>query len=284
MKRIITSCLILQLCLLNLEAQNATSFDVRVTGAGPDLLLIPGAACSGEVWKETVSSLKADFTCHVVTLAGYAGVAPLQDPPYLDTYLTDLSKYIKQLNGKPIVMGHSIGGWLALKLGMTPDLLEKVIVIDALPFLPAANDSTMTEEKVRAFSVEPMVAQYEQMSDSLFRSMQLLTIKSMVGDSTKHNKVLNWSMKSDRKTMAYTVNEMMREDLRGDLKQINVPVLVLGAWDSDYPQTRQIQKSIYTEQFQNAANLQLIMAHQAKHFIMIDDLDWMIGEVRNFLK
>ena len=48
-------------------------FAVKVTGTGQPMILIPGLACSGEVWDSTVAHFKDRCECHVLTLAGFAG-------------------------------------------------------------------------------------------------------------------------------------------------------------------------------------------------------------------
>ncbi len=54
--------------LLPLLRQAAAPFDVRVTGSGPDVLLIPGLASSGAVWDATVAQLCATHRCHFIML------------------------------------------------------------------------------------------------------------------------------------------------------------------------------------------------------------------------
>src|SRR5262247_3500923 len=41
-------------------------FAVTVTGHGPPVILIPGLASSGDVWKSTVAHLANSYTCHVL--------------------------------------------------------------------------------------------------------------------------------------------------------------------------------------------------------------------------
>ena len=59
-----------------------TSFRVQVTGHGRPMILIPGMASSGDTWKSTVAHYESQYTCHVLTLAGFAGV-PATDRPLL---------------------------------------------------------------------------------------------------------------------------------------------------------------------------------------------------------
>jgi N-formylmaleamate deformylase len=58
----------LSIVLATQQVRNA-SFKVEVYGKGAPLLLIPGLACSGEVWEATVDSLKDRYECHVLTLS-----------------------------------------------------------------------------------------------------------------------------------------------------------------------------------------------------------------------
>lgn len=44
-------------------------FSVVKSGTGKQaIVFIPGFACSGDVWKETVEVLKEDYTCYVLTV------------------------------------------------------------------------------------------------------------------------------------------------------------------------------------------------------------------------
>src|SRR5690349_19386423 len=58
------------------------AFQVSVTGdpAGRPIILIPGLASSGEVWKDTVAHYCGAARCHVLTLAGFAGIPPVAGP------------------------------------------------------------------------------------------------------------------------------------------------------------------------------------------------------------
>jgi N-formylmaleamate deformylase len=49
------------------------AFAARVEGRGPAMILIPGFVSSGAVWDDVVAHYKTRFTCHVLTLAGFAG-------------------------------------------------------------------------------------------------------------------------------------------------------------------------------------------------------------------
>jgi pimeloyl-ACP methyl ester carboxylesterase len=77
MKNLILSLAVAFISITSI-AQNK-AFDVKVSGKGQPIILIPGYSCSGEVWKETVAHLKNRYELHVLTLAGFAGTTPISD-------------------------------------------------------------------------------------------------------------------------------------------------------------------------------------------------------------
>ena len=65
----------LLLCLGTAAHAQSYSFAVKTYGTGTQaLVFIPGFACSGEVWQETVNALQDRYTCYVLTMPGFAGV------------------------------------------------------------------------------------------------------------------------------------------------------------------------------------------------------------------
>jgi pimeloyl-ACP methyl ester carboxylesterase len=89
---------------LLVAALTAAPFSVHVTGQGPDVLLVPGLACSAEVWNETVAHLAKAHRVHAFTLAGFAG-QPRIPAPMLATIREALARYIADNKlRKPIVI------------------------------------------------------------------------------------------------------------------------------------------------------------------------------------
>ena len=134
-------------------AHAATPFEVRVTGKGPDVLLIPGLASSGAVWDDTVRPLCTTHRCHVFTLAGFAGV-PAQPGPLLDNVDAALAAYIEQQHLKaPVVIGHSLGGFVALRLAIAhPADVGRLVIVDTLPALGAARMDSATPQQLHDFA------------------------------------------------------------------------------------------------------------------------------------
>ena len=120
-------------------AAEGYSFQVVRQGTGRQVVVfIPGFACSGEVWQETVGAIKDSCTCYVLTMPGFAGVAPEAHPSF-EGWKQQIIRFIEEKHlEKPVLVGHSMGGGLALAVAADrSDLLKSVVVVDALPCLSA---------------------------------------------------------------------------------------------------------------------------------------------------
>ena len=278
MKRIMLSILVASALSLNATAQHSFPFEVKISGQGPkSIILIPGLACSGDVWNATVARYKKDYKCYTITFHGFTGVAPDDSVSYKN-WETAIARYIKSNKiSKPIIIGHSIGGGMALLLAADyPDLISKIIVVDALPCLEAIQNPTFIANPHPDCSL--MVSRFKSMSDSQFYQMQKQTMHSLMTDTVHLDEVLQWSLKSDRKTLAEIYCQFINTDMREDISNIKCPTLVLleNAFTG--------MKPAIAEQYKNLKNARLEYATKGLHFIMYDDPNWYFNEVDQFLK
>lgn len=269
------------------HTQTRTDFgQVIVYGQGPDIILIPGLGCSGEVWKTTVGQIEKTNTCHVVTLAGFAGV-PAVSGDFLAPRRDALVAYIrKNCKTKPIVIGHSLGGFLGLMIASEyPDVIGKLIVVDAVPFLPALANPAATVElaKPQAAMMERMLLNQDAVN---FAQSQYATIRTMVSDSTQSRTVAEWSIASDRTSLTAAMREMMTTDYRKNISTIRVPTLVLGSWGGYkvFGMTSDMVLGLFQQNYAALPSVTIHMAPTARHFIMLDEPTWFFSEVHSFLK
>lgn len=267
------------------QAQNY-SFDVQVSGKGQPILLIPGLASHGSVWDETVQVLSKNYECHIVTLPGFAGQPPLEGETFLKPVGDELVSYLKDQKLKnAIVIGHSLGGFLTLYIGSeAPDQVEKLVVVDGLPFMAALQNANATEETMKE-QAKMMKAFMENQSPEQYEAMQPTMLKTMITSQEHIDIAMDWGRKSDGATVAQAMYELYTTDLRQELAVIKAPTLVLGAWYGykDYGTTKEDVIKNYTAQFVNHTNYRLEVAETAKHFIMWDDPEFFISQVTNFL-
>lgn len=267
---------------LSANAQNK-AFTVSIYGKGQPVILIPGYSCSGDVWKETVQHLSGRYQCHVLTLAGFAGV-PAIDTPVLKTVRDEIINYIKQnkLN-KPILIGHSLGSFMGLWVSSTaPGLLGKLICVDGMPFLSALGNTAANADSLKKnpmFNPEVVVKNFESLPDSGFIDNTAKAMIWQVNDTAKARQIATWQYKSNRRTLGLTLIELATTDLRKDIAKITSPVLVLGSIYS----SKENSYKLIDQQF-NLLPTAIIHVADSKHFIMYDQPQWFYNEIDNFLK
>ncbi|WP_241148379.1 hypothetical protein [Bacteroides sp. An19] len=85
MKNLICKVGLLCVVLLGIiDTGFAQSFSVQRVGNGKQaIILIPGFACSGEVWEQTVDSLQNNYSCYILTMPGFAGIPPEKIRPLI---------------------------------------------------------------------------------------------------------------------------------------------------------------------------------------------------------
>lgn len=261
--------------------------DVKVSGKGPKVILIPGLASSGEVWDETVENLSQNFECHVLTLPGFAdNPATEMSSGFLSTMEKLITEYVQTQSEKVTLIGHSLGGFLSLRLSRSlPNKIEKTIIVDSYPFYSAAFNPAATEEN--------MVEMASQMKDLMlsqspeqYLAQQEASMPLMTTSKEKLPLAVEWSMRSDRATTAQAFFELMTTDFRDKLMEVKTPILVLGAWYSgkNYGMTEDSVRKTFESQYQLAENVQIEMAPTAHHFIMWDNPEWFMEKVTGFMK
>ncbi|MBX3162731.1 MAG: alpha/beta hydrolase, partial [Deltaproteobacteria bacterium] len=214
---------------------------------------------------ETVAHLAGDHEAHVLTLAGFAGLPAIKEP-LSRAVRRDLTRYIRAKKlVDPIIVGHSMGGFIAYWLASYhPELVGPTIIVDAGPALSGDLDEAKALRK-----------QWKNASDEEFAATTRMVFMSMTTDPRRMEPVLAGVVKSDRAAIGNAVYEMMTTDLTEKVEEIKAPVLVLAA-DGGY------QKRIRA-QVAPIADHEVIVVPRAKHFVMFDDPPAFFRAIDKFL-
>lgn len=118
------------------EAATFTSRRIAVTvrGTGRDVLLIPGLASGPAIWNGVMGAVPG-YRWHLVHVRGFAGLAPDANAsgPLLQPIADEIARYAATAGLKsPAVVGHSMGGTLAMLLGLKA-VAGRIMVVDMLP-------------------------------------------------------------------------------------------------------------------------------------------------------
>lgn len=281
--------LLIPLLLLSstIHATAPEPFAVEVGGnpKGQPVILIPGLSSSGAVWRDTVAHLAPKYQCHVLTLAGFAGQARLSDGPFLAQVRDAIVNYINtQQLKQPILIGHSLGGHMALWIAsLHPNLIGRLVIVDSLPHLGAMMNPDPQALRKQAEGMRLMIgSQSQEQYNKYIISSNML--KSMVGDNGLAQ-VTDWSLHSDPIAVSNAMFDLYTTDLREAIAAIKSPTLLLSSWIGYKAfTTRENSVALVEAQYAKLPGKTLKVSDTAKHFIMLDDPEWYLLQLDNFLQ
>ncbi len=248
-----------------------TRFSVVVEGAGPDVVMIPGLTSSRRVWDRAVASLGGRYRVHRVQIAGFGG-EPARgnaEGPILGPVVEELHAYIAANRlRRPMLVGHSIGGLLALMLAERhPGDVERALIVDALPFYGQLFGADATVE-----TVQPRAAAFRDailaMSGEAWRAQQAATLAALASNEAARPPLLEDALASDRGVVARALYEDIVTDMRPALAAMRTPLTVAYAVNPFATETR--FGSLIRAGFAGAPDVRFVPVEPSYHFIMLD--------------
>lgn len=299
MKKLILTLALFVLAANTLIAKPAPqySFGVRIAGKGKPMILIPGFKGSADTYNDVVAHYQGRYKCYVITLAGFNGQPPsgLHDHLFQKQRDDIISYIVNEHLQKPVLIGFSFGGILATWIAVTrPDLIGRYIDIDGTPFDAALQndhfnkDSLLKVDSARYARMLNYTTVTWHKRDSAFHSAASIKIgredlKKLVNDTARINEILVWDAASDFRTAALMDVESEVIDMRDDVAKLRYPVLVLGSWTSWGYKNKAEGEADYQKQWAKAKDVTIVFSEKGKHFLMYEDLDWMLAQMDEFL-
>jgi hypothetical protein len=107
--------------------------------------------------------------------------------------------------------------------------------------------------------------------------MQKTNMPMMLSNTSKLEMVIGWSVKSDRNTLAQIYCQFLNTDLRSKISSVACEALVMLE-----PSFKQNDAGVQ-EQYKLLTNKTIKYASKGLHFIMYDDQEWFLNELKQFL-
>jgi len=240
---------------------------------GSPVILIPGLASGAWVWEETVRQLDGKHVFYVVTLAGFNGTEPVTGKVMQQALQSLKGLIVTQQLDKPALVGHSLGGVLAIALAENESsLISGVVSIDGLPIFPGTEAIPAAQ---RPAMVASLTNSMRGISKEAFAAQQLQYMRGIgVLDGSKAEKMAKLSSRSDPAATAEYMAETLALDLRPNLSKIAVPVLLISPYNAgdgaQQKMSEQGKVDYYRTLMAGTPNLTVMSVAPARHFAMFD--------------
>jgi pimeloyl-ACP methyl ester carboxylesterase len=110
-------------------------------GSGPHLVLLHGSGQQAGAWSKVAPGLKdSGYTVHVPDLPGHGDSQPSEGALPMATLVEGVAAYVGSLDGPAILVGNSLGAWLAtIQAHRHPETVARAVLINggALLNIPA---------------------------------------------------------------------------------------------------------------------------------------------------
>lgn len=276
----------------------AESFDVgtlhvdRYGSGKPALILIPGLGSGPWSWYGTIAHFEPQYTIYALTLPGFDGRPAATKTRLFATFANDFNALLDQhkIEG-PIVMGHSLGGTLAIMLGeQESNRLKAIIAVDGLPILPPAVSMSPDERKTAAAQAAGAIANADPASELAYDQQYMSTTGTT--DPALVDPTAKLEATSDPKAVAAWFVEDYTADLRPDLSKITIPLLeIMPYYAPDHTQsapkylqyTQPQSVAFYQSLLAGAPHVQVVAIPDARHFAMLDQPAAFYAAVEKFI-
>jgi len=262
-----------------------------VTDAGtvgkPDVVLIPGLASSKAVWDGEVKLLGPNYRLHVLQVAGFAGApaGPNAAAGMLPGIVEELHGYIAAAGMKPVVVGHSLGGLLAMMLAANyPGYMRKMVIVDTLPFYALLFNPAATLDAVKSMA-GAIKAEMTTMSAEDYAAGEKTMLPGMAISEAGQKAAYASSIESDRAVVAEALYEDLLTDMRGEVGKIQTPALVLYEYDatSKMPDPA-VYEGMMQDGYRPMPHVTLVRVEGSRHFIMYDQPGKLDAALEGWLK
>ena len=230
--------------------------EYRVSGQGdPAIVLIHGWATDANYWSSQIAPLQAKYTVVSVDLAGHGGSTKSRNVWTMEKYGEDVATVVQLIpNQKVILVGHSMGGTVALEAAHTlGNRVIGIIVVDALksvglPPMPPAE----IEKRVTPFRTDFIGSVRKYVTEELFEK----------GADPLFVQKVAYDMSLEPPEVAVpSLEALLSVDFNTILPDIKVPVLAINSDLGATDETR-IHKSLPTFKSE-------VIPHTS-HFLMME--------------
>ena len=268
---------------------DAGSLHVARFGHGDAVVVLPGLTSGPWEFADLIRRLAPRHTVYAVSLPGFDG-RPGAPPPLFDRFTADFWAMLDaQKIVRPALIGHSLGGTLAILLGeQHSDRLRGIAAIDGLPIFPGMERVTAEQRLATAQQATTPIATltHQQLLDY---DRSYVNSSGGLLDPQQGSAAAELMANSDPPAAAQWLREDLTSDLRPDLAKISVPLLEIVPFNAPdlagAPLSYNEQQKVdyYRGLLSGAPKLQVVAVSPARHFAMLDQPERVFALLEAFL-
>lgn len=269
------------------EGFEPSRFSVEVYGEGPDVIFIPGLSTSREVWRDHATALEG-YRVHLLQIRGFGDEAGVNaEGPILDALIAELARYIEaNAIEKPAIIGHSMGGFVAMSLGARhPQLPGRILIVDSLPWFAAITVAPGTEpDRALVESQAEMMRMMLLSSHGQDRPENAndAVLLSYTADPANLQRLRDLTSDADPRVTGQLAYELLLGDMREGVAGITAPVSVIVPHRPGF-MTEAALVDFYRQQYAALPSARFVPISPAAHFVMVDQPDAFDAALRAFL-
>lgn len=235
----------------------------KIEGNGPPIILLHGWGTSMNTFDALTNEIKSKYQVHLIDLIGFGKSDTPINSLNLNDYVLLLYEYIeKQSIENPIILGHSFGGRIAIKYASNFNNISKLILVDSAGIKKRLK--LKTKLKIKKYK---------------FQKWWYKITKNVMA----YNKLLlnsgSYDYKHAKESMKQTLVKIVNEDLKKNLKKINVDTLII--WGKEDKETPYKDGILMNKLIKNSG---LVTMENTGHFPYLENKRYFNIIIKDYLK
>ncbi|MAR34356.1 MAG: hypothetical protein CL714_02310 [Chloroflexi bacterium] len=152
-----------------------------------NLVFIHGYSSSKNTWDRVTNELSNCFNITTLDLRGMGRSGRFSDKFTNDVWINDLIIVLEKLfKQKIILIGHSLGGWIATNIASKrPDLVKKLVLVD--PYTSAPNDVRKKVRRIPSADIEFRAIRSNKIKSAKTPKDLIIEIKKIYPNASKRS-------------------------------------------------------------------------------------------------
>ena len=238
---------------------------------GVPLIFIPALYCGSWQWNREIAALAPAHDIYAVTLPGFDGRPRDRGTDLMNRAASALSALVRTRRlHHPIVIGHSLGGTLAVLFAQQyPEEPGAIVAVEG--GYPVAATQAQ-RDRIAAAASKP----YYGVDEATFaRALRTNQLQYVISSKSDVEAVSRYADRSDPTAVALWLRAALSLDLTPGLHDIRVPFTEIVPFSEAIDPyngfaTFRAKRSAYTAWLARAPHGHLIMIDDSRHFVMFD--------------